>query len=45
MIRILESSLSEEAEYLKIPWPLVRERTIPTGRQPLVADVSANFSG
>jgi hypothetical protein len=27
------------------PWPLVRKRTIPTERPPLVGEVSANFSG
>jgi hypothetical protein len=27
------------------PWPLVRKRTISTEWQPLVGEVSANFSG
>jgi hypothetical protein len=27
----------------KLPWPLVRTRTIPTERPPLVGEVSANF--
>jgi hypothetical protein len=27
------------------PWLLVRKRTIPTERPPLVGEVSANFSG
>jgi hypothetical protein len=27
----------------KIPWPLVRKRTIPTERSPLAGEVSANF--
>jgi hypothetical protein len=29
----------------KTPWPLVRKRTIPTERTPLVGEVSANFCG
>jgi len=29
----------------KTPWPLVRERTIPTERPPPVGEVSANFCG
>jgi hypothetical protein len=29
----------------KTPWPLVRKRTIPTERPPLVGEVSANFCG
>jgi hypothetical protein len=28
---------------LLTPWPLVRKRTIPTERPPLVGEVSANF--
>jgi hypothetical protein len=27
----------------KTPWPLVRKRTIPTERPPLVGEVNANF--
>jgi hypothetical protein len=27
------------------PWPLVRKRTIPTERPPLLGEVSANFCG
>jgi hypothetical protein len=27
------------------PWPVVRKRTIPTKRPPLVGEVSANFCG
>jgi hypothetical protein len=27
------------------PWPLVRKRTIPTERRPLVGEVSSNFCG
>jgi hypothetical protein len=27
------------------PWPVVRKRTIPTERPPLVGEVNANFSG
>jgi hypothetical protein len=30
---------------VKTPWPLVRNRTIPTERPPLVGEVSANFCG
>jgi hypothetical protein len=30
---------------LKTPWPLVRKRTIPPERPPLVGEVSANFCG
>jgi hypothetical protein len=29
----------------QIPWPVVRKRTIPTERSPLVGEASANFSG
>jgi hypothetical protein len=29
----------------KTLWPLVRKRTIPTERPPLVGEVSANFCG
>jgi hypothetical protein len=27
----------------KIPWPVFRQRSIPTERPPLVGEVSANF--
>jgi hypothetical protein len=30
---------------LKTPWLVVRKRTIPTERPPLVSEVSANFCG
>jgi hypothetical protein len=30
---------------LRTLWPLVRKRTIPTERPPLVGEVSANFCG
>jgi hypothetical protein len=29
----------------KTPWLLVRKRTIPTGRQPLVSEIRTNFCG
>jgi hypothetical protein len=29
----------------KTPWHVVRKRTIPTERPPLVSEVSANFYG
>jgi hypothetical protein len=29
----------------KTPWPLVRKRTIPTGRPPLVGEFSVHFCG
>jgi hypothetical protein len=32
-------------DYLLTPWLLVRKRTIPTERPPLVGEVSANFCG
>jgi hypothetical protein len=31
--------------HMLTPWPVVRKRTIPTERPPLVSEVSANFSG
>jgi hypothetical protein len=38
---ILQMALGKK----KTPWPLVRKRTIPTERPPLVGEVSANFCG
>jgi hypothetical protein len=32
-------------QIVKKIWGLVRQRTIPTERSPLVGEVSANFSG
>jgi hypothetical protein len=45
---ILETKIVMEMSAYKIvikttPWPLVRKRTIPTERPPLVGEVSANF--
>jgi hypothetical protein len=33
-----------ETELKKNPWPLVRKRTIPTERPPLVGEVSVGWS-
>jgi hypothetical protein len=42
-IIILEVLLDDDGYHT--PWPLVRKRTIPTERPPLVGEVSANFCG
>jgi hypothetical protein len=38
-----ESDLPPPSKKIKTPYPLVRKRTIPTERPPLVGEVSANF--
>jgi hypothetical protein len=38
------SLISEQGEIIKkTPWLLVRKRTVPTERPPLVGEVSVNF--
>jgi hypothetical protein len=40
-----EDTLLGIYRYIKTPWILIRKQTIPTERQPLVGEVSANFCG
>jgi hypothetical protein len=44
-ITVLWHPSASNREDIKTPWLLVRKRTIPTERPPLVSEVSANFSG
>jgi hypothetical protein len=42
---MMETSLSNPKQTKQNSWLLVRKRTLPTERSPLVGEVNGNFSG